>query len=167
MKQAFFFPTASWWRIQWQRVKFSAIALIRAKAAVLPLLFLHHQCKFNTVKKAYVLVLLLKLFQPHEPPARVPATPGKGFGVSQESVDLALGTIHCSVQWQNIIVQMFNVHLYIDVQIDSHSTASSSMWSVLKLTPIKQKSFIYFFLFLFGSSQSLYTESGCRVFWSA
>ena len=123
-----------------------------------PLLFLHHQCKFNTVKKAYVLVLLLKLFQPHEPSDRVPATPGKGFGVSQESVDLALGTIHCSVQ---------STIISIPKKINSHSTTSSShsfMWSVLKLTPIKQKSFIYFFLFLFGSSQSSYIESGCCIF---
>ena len=52
-----------------------------------PLLFLHHQCKFNAVKKADVFVLLLKLFWPHEPSDRVSETPGKGLGVSQKSVE--------------------------------------------------------------------------------
>lgn len=54
-----------------------------------PILFLHHPCKFNTVKKADVFVLSSKLFWPHEPSDRVPETPGKGLGVSQKSVEPA------------------------------------------------------------------------------
>lgn len=79
----FFPPTGSWWGIQWLLLRFCAIALIHAKAAVLPSIVFAPSVQIQHSEKGRCLRIIIKISD------RVPETPGKGLEVSQKSVEPA------------------------------------------------------------------------------
>lgn len=132
--------------------EFGVTALICAKApaAVYLSLFLSRQYKFNTVKKAYVLVLLLKLFWPLKGSEEL----RESFGVSQESVKYILRTSRCSVQSKTVSTPK---------KINSTFTSSYNMWPILN--PISENHLLGFFFHFFCWTQlNSHIEFGWYVF---
>ena len=144
MKQDFFFffPTGSWWGIQSLLPRFSAIALIHAKAVVLPSIVFAPSVQIQHSEKGRCLRIVIKIVLTSWTLWQGPRNPWKGFGGLPEVCGACLRTIHCSIQ---------STIFSILKKINCLSTVSPNMWSILKLTPVFKKLFI-FFLFLFGSS---------------
>lgn len=92
------FPTASWWGIQWLLVEFTAIGLIRAKAAVLPFIVFALSVQILHSEKGRCPSIIIKVVLLSWTLWQGPRNPQKGFWGLPGVCGSCLRTIHCSVQ---------------------------------------------------------------------